>query len=196
MALFPGQSSDERVLLFVRRHWLIVAQHLLLFGLLGLVPFAARELLNRTAPELLENPQALGTVLLTISAYLYWLFLWLFFLAGWVDYYLDYWVITDRRIVSIELQGLFSRTVAELHLSRVQDATSEVHGFRETMLHFGNVSIQTAGTESRFVFEQIPRPDKVVALIMDLHEKVAGHQPDNVAGQTAPKPAASDFDHS
>ena len=45
------------------------------------------------------------------------------------DYYLDTWIVTTERIISIEQKGLFERTASELDLISVQDATAEVHGF-------------------------------------------------------------------
>lgn len=173
MALFPGQDPEEQIILFVRRHWFVLVRQVVLFGGLALVPLAAQFGLNRVAPGLLADSQSLGGVFVRLLFDLFWLFLLLLTFAHWIDYYLDYWVVTDRRVVSIEQSGLFSRTVAQLNLSRVQDATAEVHGVLPTFLHYGNAFIQSAGEETRFVFEEVPNPNKVVALVMELHRKVS-----------------------
>jgi len=52
----------------------------------------------------------------------------------------------------------------------VQDATSEVKGKVATVLNFGNVYVQTAGEEKRFVFEEIPAPRQVASKIIELHQ--------------------------
>ena len=101
----------------------------------------------------------------------YYLFIWLFFFHAFVDYYLDIWIVTDRRIVNIEQKGLFAREVSEQKLFRIQDVTSELKGIIPTFLNFGTVYIQTAAEEPRFVFKQIPDPGRVAQTIIKLVEE-------------------------
>lgn len=185
MALFPGQEGDERTVLFLRRHWLILVRHAFLIAFLAAIPFGVRFLLQHYAPDLLVDDGSLGFTLVQLAAYVFWMFVALFGFATWIDYYFDYWVVTDRRIVSIEQKGLFSRTVSQVHLSRVQDATAQSQGILATFLQYGNVYVQSAGEEERFVFAQVPNPNKVVITIMQEHEKHAGS-----TGATEAKPAA------
>lgn len=180
MALFPGHDPDEQVILFTRRHWLILFRHGLLIALLATLPFLARWVIHYYAPDVLVDDGTLRSVLLRLAAYVYWMFVALFAFATWIDYYLDYWVITDRRIVSVEQAGLFSRTIAQVSLGRVQDATSQMRGVWATVFHFGEVFIQSAGEEARFVFTQVPNPNGVVTTVMDLHQK---NLPDQSAGK-------------
>ncbi len=191
MALFPGQRRDERILLFLRRHWTVLGRWLLLYAVLAALPFAVRWLLQKSAPDLLADTESLGPTLVMLLAWVYWMFLWMFFFASWIDYYFDYWVVTDRRVVSIEQDGLFSRTIAEIDLSRVQDATSQVRGLLPTFFHYGDAFIQSAGEQQRFVFEQIPNPNKVVALVMELHGRPSAA---NDKTNAAPVTTAADTD--
>jgi anion-transporting ArsA/GET3 family ATPase len=55
-------------------------------------------------------------------------------------------------------------------LLQIQDVNAEVDGFMATLLHFGNVHIQTAGEQPNFVFESVPHPYEVSKKILDLHE--------------------------
>jgi uncharacterized membrane protein YdbT with pleckstrin-like domain len=86
-----------------------------------------------------------------ITLYLGLLMAFLFF--EWADYYLDTWIITSRRIIDVEQNGLFDRHIAEIPLSRVQDITIEVKGLIETLLHFGTIRIQTAGERDFFIHD-------------------------------------------
>lgn len=174
MALFPGQEGNEQTVLFLRRHWLILVRHAVLIAFLAAIPFGARFALQHYAPELLVDDGSLGFTTLQLAAYVFWMFAALFGFATWIDYYFDFWVVTDQRIVSIEQKGLFSRTISQVHLSRVQDATAETRGILATFLQYGNVYVQSAGEEERFVFAQVPNPNKVVTVIMQEHEKHAG----------------------
>lgn len=182
MTLFPGQLPDEKTLLFLRRHWSVPARHLLLFGLLAVLPFVGERTLNSWRPDVLQT--GLGATLFPLAALCYWMYILLFAFNAWLDYYLDYWIVTDRRVVSIEQTGLFDRHVAELPLERVQDASSDIRGVLGTILHYGDVLVQTAGEQNRFVFEQVPNPNQVVALVLDLHQKA------NPVPPVEPKPVA------
>ena len=103
------------------------------------------------------------------------MFVWVYFFIGWVDYYLDAWIVTNDRIINIEQNGLFNRVISEQRLYRVQDVTAEVGGIIKTFFNFGTVFIQTAGEVGRFNFEEIPEPYLVKKIILELHEK-ALHQ--------------------
>lgn len=89
---------------------------------------------------------------------------------GFVDFYLDVYIITDRRIVDIAQNGLFKREIAELNLRQIQDVNATVNGFASTLLHFGDVQIQTAAEMPNFIFRSIPHPYEVSKKILDLHE--------------------------
>ncbi len=83
-------------------------------------------------------------------------------------YALDVWIVTDRRIIDSTQHGFFNRTISELHLSRVQDISTQTKGIIPTFLKFGDLQVQTAGTEEKFKFFQIPNPGKVKDTIMKL----------------------------
>jgi hypothetical protein len=53
----------------------------------------------------------------------------------------------------------------------VQDITSDIKGFFPTMLHYGDVYIQSAGEKERFIFEQVGQPDHVVRMILQMTNK-------------------------
>jgi hypothetical protein len=46
--------------------------------------------------------------------------------------------------------------------------------------------VQTAGKEERFVFENVPSPDKLERLILNLYDQRLKEIPNNVADQIAP----------
>ena len=83
----------------------------------------------------------------------------------WIDYYLDAFVITDKRILDIDQIGLFRHTVSEFRMDKVQDVTIEVPNFSATFFHYGNIKIQTAG-ESFFSINEVPSPHLARDLIL------------------------------
>lgn len=162
------RKPDEKVIYFLRRHWIIYAFDLLLISLLLVVPFVVYYAVANWWPQLLTGPVSRPLLILTGGAYL--LLIWLFLLSSFVDFYLDAWIVTDWRVLNIEQKGLFSRVVSELDLAKIQDVTSEVEGFFPYIFNFGDVHIQTAGEVERFVFEQIWRPHEVRKSLLNLVE--------------------------
>lgn len=164
----PGHIKGEKIQLFLRRHWYVFAVAVFIYILLLVLPPIFYMVVVQGADlQLSEVMQA--AVLLLMSAY--YLFVWMFFFNTIVDHYLDIWIVTNRRILNIEQEGLFSRTIAEQKLERIQDVTSEVKGLIPTFLNFGNVIIQTAGATVRFIFKDIPNPTNVANKILKVLEQ-------------------------
>lgn len=174
----PNWQPNETIVLLLRRHPWVMFRIVLVFLLIVAVPIVAYFLMQSANPDFFDNADTLRTALLTVGVSLYALMAWLFLFTAWVDYYLDVWIVTTERIISMEQHGLFSRTTAEQRLSRVQDVTSIQKGKIPTVLNFGNVKVQTAGTESEFLFEQVPNPDRVAQKILELHDSWLQAHPD------------------
>lgn len=167
---FPGKEVNETVHLLLRRHWTLMARNIVVLSIEACVPVVVFMFLAVG----LNIDFSYGTLAATAAVLLgsiYYLFLWLLFLNQWIDYYLDIWIVTDKRILNVEQRGLFARTVSELHISKIQDVTSIVNGKIQTFLDFGDVDIQTAAEQKRFMFEKVPHPRQVAKMIMDLHHE-------------------------
>ncbi len=160
-------QDGEHIEQVCRRHWFAFGLALLEVGFGFLVIIASPVLLKILVPELMRLYGAWilpGAVLLAEIAWVI-----LFFII--VDYYLDVWVITNERLIFVELHGLFNRSVASVNLADVQDISVRIRGIIPTLLRFGDVTIQSAGTHGKFVFNQIPRPDQVKDFITQVRAK-------------------------
>lgn len=153
------QKSYERVVYVLRRHPITFVPIAFLFVVLLLVPAAVYAMISALFPAALSGQTLYPLAVLLASAY--YLGAYLFFYAQFLDYYLDLWIVTNDRIVDIEQFGLFSRTISELDLFQIQDATTDVHGFFATIFHYGNVSVKTASANISIVFRNVPHPNKV-----------------------------------
>jgi len=95
----------------------------------------------------------------------------------WTNYYLDLWIVTDRRIINVEQLRLFHRNVTTLPLDRIQDAVIETHGVIATLLDFGTIRIHSAGpAENDTIIEGIPHPGQVKAEILERALKKIGEE--------------------
>lgn len=164
--LFPAQEKDERILLILRRHWFTYAIFwfvtiLLIIPMIAFFSYAV------------NNPDAITAQIQNISILacsIYILFLFALLMNGFVDFYLDVYIITDRRIVDIVQNGLFKREISELNLRMIQDVSAHVDGIFPTLLHYGNINVQTAAETPNFAFKNIPHPYEISKKILDLHE--------------------------
>lgn len=177
---FQGQRENETILRVIHRHWFNIATHfaaifcltLLLFGSFFLLPFlypdVAQPLIGNALATFVEN----SLILL----------LWIYSFLIWIDYYFDVWIITNERVINIEQKGLFVREISELKFSRIQDVTTDVIGLIPTILNFGDVEVQTAGEEERFLFRQVPDPYAVKDLLMERLRNDRDEELDRMSG--------------
>jgi len=94
--------------------------------------------------------------------------IWMMLFTVWTNYYLDIWIVTDKRIINIDQIHLFKREVSTLRIERVQDIKIETDGFFATMFGFGNLQVQTAGPEASFyLIKGIPNTSYVRNTILE-----------------------------
>lgn len=169
----PHHEPGEKVVLHLRRHWFILLKTVLFFLFLAILPLFMRYFFTQQAPGLLTHE--LWRPVLVLATSIYYLYIWALFYRGFLDYYLDLWVVTDRRILNIEQNDLFHRVISEHRLNKIQDVTSTQQGMFATFLDFGEVRIQTAGQDPRFNFEQVPAPHAVARQVNKLIKNYKHH---------------------
>jgi len=160
----PNQEEQENLILFLRRDLFILFKSTLMYGGLMLAPIGVWLILRRVGIHFGE----VSSIISTLVLFSYYLITLVLFYRSFLDYYLDIWIVTNKRIINIEQQDLFHRTIAEVRISRVQDVTSESKGFFPTFFDYGEVFVQSAGETPRITFEEVPKPQYVAKVIGDL----------------------------
>ncbi|MDO8582350.1 MAG: PH domain-containing protein [bacterium] len=163
------QKEYEKFILTLRRHWIILFGHFCMLFLEIALPLVLMLLWNPSIADLANHPIIGPAFLLLASSYS--LLIILLFFHNFVDYYLDTWIVTNERLINIEQKGFFFRTIAELRYYRVQDVASEVKGILPTLFHYGDVTVQTAGTQPRFTMKQVPNAHDIARRIHILLEE-------------------------
>lgn len=160
---FKGQKKDEKIELLLRRHWFTLIFPLLKRFAVILLPFLilfflfSSFILKSTFFSILF----LLWFVTGISAILY----------EWIIWYYDIYIITNKRIIDIDQKTLFSRSVAETSLDKIQDVTFEIDGMIPTFLKYGDVSVQTAGAEEVINLEEVYDPREIQEKIVELQKK-------------------------
>lgn len=176
---FPGQQKEEKVFLLIRKHWFNYIIFFVLFVLM-IIPLVVLAFFWIGNPAFF-TPLIANAFVVGLSIYL--LVLLGLLLFGFVSFYLDVYIVTNRRIVDIKQNGFFNREISELHLQQVQDVNARVRGFFQTVLHFGNVYVQTAAERENFTFESIPHPYTIAKQVIDLHERYLSEGGDTLSRQ-------------
>ena len=120
---FPNQRPDERILVFMRRHWTVFLGYVGFAIVLAVVFSGLLITLAYFFPELTEDET--GRII-QLLAVMFMMFLLVFLFVGWVDYYLDVFIVTTSRIVQIKQNALFNRSVSELSLTEIQDVSTKL----------------------------------------------------------------------
>lgn len=163
---FDGKKDDETVALFLHRHWFTIFNKVFAICIATLLPFIVLLVFGQVIIEYKLIP------LFTFMWATYILLLWYVLFYIITMYTLDYWVVTNERIVDSIQCGFFNRQVSELSLSSIQDISTSLEGFLPTTMNYGSVKIQTAARENHFYFDEVPNPQKVKDTIMELVDQI------------------------
>jgi hypothetical protein len=160
-------EPSEIVLKVVRKHWFIIGAELL--ATISLVFLPVLVLFSSFYfPDTSEITQLLidyekifiliiifWTLMVSLSAFMI-----------WTNYYLDLWIITDRRIITVDQVQFFHRKVSSFRLERLQDIKVTIKGIIPTFLNFGTLKAQTASAaESNFISTGLPDPRELQSTI-------------------------------
>ena len=167
-------QENETVLFTFRKHWFILFAELLPFVIVFLLPFILYIAL-RTVDISFEGqpliPHFSGDLLLFAGS-LWALFVWLRIASSVTHYYLDAWMVTGEHLIDIEQRTLFDRQTSVSRIDRIQDITVETPGFIATLLHFGTIHVQTAGSEREFIMRGIADPKFVREAILRQQDRL------------------------
>lgn len=161
--LEPG----EHVVREARKHWFLFASGLLPYAILMIIPFALPNLLTlfpafAKYAAYVDYSSPLSRALLGAWLLIIWTGAW----GAFTRYFLDVWILTNKRLVDVDQKAYFSRQVSSLLLSRVQDVTITVKGVLPSLLGIGTINVQSAGAAEEFTMRGIPRPEQMRDLIL------------------------------
>jgi len=160
-------ESGEVVIHEARKHWLLFVFELLPYAILAIIPFALPGFLRLVGPlspyaDLINYGEPLPRAVLGIWLLVVWTSAW----GALTRYYLNLWILTDRRIVEITQYHYFDREVSSVLLNRVQDVTTEVKGALFSLLDIGNIHVQSAGAVDEFHMNGIGSPEALRDIIL------------------------------
>ncbi|MDD5567525.1 MAG: PH domain-containing protein [Patescibacteria group bacterium] len=96
----------------------------------------------------------------------------LYFFRQSVIYFLNALVITKQRLIDFDQKGLFNRVVSETTYDKIQDVSFKINGFTPTLFNYGDLEIQTAGTQANLEIKSIANPKKIQDVIIRLQTEI------------------------
>ena len=160
---FLNQENDEEIILLIRRHfivnvpWIVISIFLAIIGPVVYPFFIASLPISPISP--LHTTLMLTLYLLIIFGFMLTKFTLWFFHVG---------IVTNKRIKDIDIHGILFKDIAETRINLIQDVKYTQIGFVRSLFNFGDVFIQTAGSDPNIEFDKAPMPAKIAKLVGDM----------------------------
>ncbi len=155
------QQEKEEIIFLVRAHpitqifWLLNGFLIFIIILLAIKVFS----------PYLNNRQIFFIYLFNIIfVFSYWWF-------NFLTWFFNVGLLTNQRVIDIDFHYLTYKEVTSAKLDKIEDITVKSGGFLPSIFNYGNVFVQTAGTEVNIEFINIPQPEKVKEMINQLLPK-------------------------
>ncbi|MBI4066580.1 PH domain-containing protein [Candidatus Gottesmanbacteria bacterium] len=165
---FETQQDDEEVILFLRQHIIVNVPWLILAALLLVAPTVLFPLIFGN----LKLPFVIPVSYIIVGMLFWYLATAGFTLMSFLRWFFNIYIVTNERVVDIDFIHLLYKEFSEARLEKVQDLSYKTGGIFAAFFNFGDVAIQTAGELPNFEFDAVPRPERVIATISELVEKV------------------------
>ncbi len=159
---YQYQEEDEEIILLIRRGFITNLTWILGAFVMVLVPFFLPSLLS-VFPFF--NPSSTTT---TAFLLFYYLIVSGFILLNFTLWYFHVGLITNKRAIDVDLNGILVRDIAETKLNLIEDVSYKQVGGLHAIFGLGSVSIQTAGPHVNVEFDRIPQPARVARIITNL----------------------------
>lgn len=168
---FKNQEKNEKVILFVRKHFVTNFPWIAIGLVLTFLPFilASFGFLFRDILSFIP-----GRFFLFFSLF-YYLFVISYMFVGFITWYFNISLVTDRRVLDLDFSDVLYKNLASTKIELVQDVSYDQTGVLRTFFHFGDVLVQTAGETTHFDFTAVPQPENVVHIIGGLIGKHGNH---------------------
>ncbi len=161
---FVNQEPDEKIILFLRRHfikninWITISIMLLLLPVFLFLPINLLDIFQDVVP--------FRFIIIFIA--FYYLIVLGFMLTSFVAWFYNVGIITTKQIIDIDFNDIMYREVAKVRIQDIIDAEYHQGGFLHSFFNYGNVFVQTEGLKANFEFHSIPNPDSTTDILIDL----------------------------
>jgi len=171
---FDGQDSDERIILFLRQHPIILVVPLLRSIGIVLLFFGMSWVFGTLLGDIVKAGTVsftvfIGGIAVAISSLIYSFFMWYFTVT----------IVTSTRLVDLDFQTLMDSRWSTTVLKAIQDVSYTTPGFINTLFDMADLVVLTAAHRENFELANLPRARDVQDILMDLVENEKQDVPDD-----------------
>lgn len=150
-------DDEEEIRMVVHKHWLMGLRSLFLPSLLFLGLWSVVVL----SPTM---SIVYGIALADVFVLIWWI-------RNFMDYYLDVWIVTTKGIIDLEWHGWFHRSSTRVLYSDLQGVSYEVNGIVGTIFRYGSMEMEKISTETTIEMDYIKNPRMVESTILECMEE-------------------------
>lgn len=161
---FANQDQDEKILLFLRAHFITNIPWLLRTAVLLILPIVLSFVLNMLGIEL----NFLPTTYIMFMLIFYFYAVILFAFVDFITWFFNFGLVTNIRVMDVDLKGLVQTHVAATKIGQIEDVSYRRTGALRSIFDYGDVEIQTAAETENFDFAAVPKPNQTVNIVEDL----------------------------
>jgi hypothetical protein len=169
---YDGKDADEVVLYVIRKSLLTVIPALLAFGALVIIPIF---LVPFAAIENAKIGYVFSPSFITAITAFWYLVTFGFGFQIFVNWYFNVFIITNKKIVDVDVAGLLYKNISEASLRNIEDTTSNVRGTLGTIFNVGDMYVQTAAEAREFEFTSIDNPSHIRDILSDMVADIKQH---------------------
>lgn len=159
---FVQKGKDEEIILVIKRHWSAYATHILLAFVIPLISlillFVTRNLPNIYGESTIYLGLFMASVVISVNI----------IVTALMQWYYNVAIITDKRVVALDVVSVFHHTYTEILWRRIQDVSHDSVGLLSSIFDIGNIFIDTAGEGVDLTLPFIPKPRDVQDVIDNL----------------------------
>lgn len=146
-------DDDEKIAMVVHKHWLMGLRSLfwpslIFLGIWSIVALSPKRSIFY------------GIALADVFVLIWWI-------RNFMDYYLDAWVITNRGIIDLEWHGWFHRSSTRVLYSDLQGVSYEINGIIGTIFRYGHMDIEKISTGTTMGMDYVKNPRAVESVILE-----------------------------
>lgn len=167
---FANQERDEKMLLFLRRHFATNVPWIIYVFLLLIAP-PLFFLLNAFIPlSFIAIPPGGITIMLAT----YYVFVLNYAFIKFTLWFYHIGIVTQKRLIDLDIESILSFHLAETSILDIVDVSYTQKGFFQSYFKFGDVLVQTEAIKVNFEFELTPNPSAVADIVTDLRPAQKG----------------------
>jgi hypothetical protein len=159
---FETKDKEEKVILFLRQHPVVLLPRIGITAFLILVPS-----FFRLFSLFLYMPVGFQIIVVMI----WYLFVFSSMLEAFLGWFYNIYIITDERVIDIDFVSLMHKEVTDANIGHIEDVTYKTGGLVKTLVDYGDIFIQTAGEEANLDFLAVPAPAKVAKILQGIREE-------------------------